>query len=397
MAPGVDGSSTAESSAFTLGDEIAEFMGDFSGGEVGAVPGDDAHPTPEEPSARAASAASTDQTATPTEPTPDAEHAGEPPAVAATDGAASDDDPLAGAAPATYTVDGQARTYDGLQVLKGGGAIVEPEKLPDLLKRLSERDHLFERDRATYGKLQDYERLSAWTTKNDKGETVTVSGIDGMQGRAVTTARLSAAFKTLTDAIASDDAFRALVDIVQGPDGQPMIVRNTAAFELLRERADNAAYRSEQETRARFSVASSPSAAPAAAETPIAEIALPTVEQYATAYGIAGLTAEDKTFLAGLVPRYVQTTDGKRAVDPAFLDVMRDRAALRASTQASAKAVADAATTNAARLAGALAGKRPAARATAPTAPTADTKPGQSRAELEAAMWDRTQRIAAGR
>ena len=378
MATGTEGTSTDGTApqASTFADEIGAMFGDVST-VYDESPETETHQDAGEPPA-SASAPTSDTPAPGPEGAPSAEHAGAPPAVAAP--AAPDDDPLDGATPFPYTVDGESRTFDGITVLKSGGAIIAADALPKLQQRLSERDHLFDQGRKDFQRYADLERLTAWPKRDAQGNVTDITGPDAIWEMRATGAQAMAAVRVVNDFLKDPAKFATLV----GVDAENNIVVNPAGLDSFRDKIGLASRDAVDGLRQRFGELSKPTAP---AETPIADVAAPTVEQYITQYSIQGLTPEDKTFLAGQLPRYLTQHNGQRAVDPAFLDVMKDRAALRQSTAASASAATTAAQENARRLAAASLGKRP-------LAPVVPARPVPKPTLDQDALWAQLERAS---
>ena len=145
-----------------------------------------------------------------------------------------------------------------------------------------------------------------------------------------------------------------------------------------------------EQARANFGQMTQP---PPPQETPLTEIAGPTVDSFIQQYTIAGLTPEDKAFLIEQLPRYVTGSGDARAVDPSFIALMKRTAELRASSATVASVASKAAAANAPKLAAAAIGKKPA-----PSAPKIVNKPAPdpTREDDFDALWDRNTRAASG-
>lgn len=342
-----------------VGEQYGDFAADAPETETGAPPVETSDP----PADSEGTAASAPTDAPSVEAEPESEPDPSPPDPVA------DVDPFEGSHPLPYTVDGQERSFDGITVLKDGGAIIDPEALEKVQRVFGERDHLFEKARAEYEKSSTLERATAWRTTGPDGKEQTLTGLQAVEAARVYTAQMVA--KTITyerafDAMVADPTnFAKLYAIVTdergeyGPAGQQYVVPNKAGFEELKREAAIFARESALSARSHFSAQAAPPPPP---ETPVSDLALPTIESIIAAQKITGLTPEDKTFLAQQFGRYVVTTKEGRAVDPSFVDLLKDRADLRSKTTATVAAVTTAAPRNAARLAAASVGKRPAAK-----------------------------------
>lgn len=297
------------------------------------------------------------------------------PAPSTTDDPAGDPDPLATAKPFTFTVGDETRTVDGTYRIPGEGLVVPEDKVAHFELMASRAETLDRQNRDLYEQNQQWERLAAWPTKDAQGNAVTLSGREGYEAQRVLLSRSLAALQTIGEALSSDEAFAKLIGVT-GEPGQEVVVRNPDALALLRERVDNAAYRAEQTVRAHLVRAAAPPPPPAPSA---AEYAKPTIAALIAQHTITNLTQADQDFLAAEFPRYV-TPDGK-AVDPRFLDVMKDRASLRAEQIKASTAASTAGKFNGGMTA---ARGKPAATRPAPTA-----QPTASPAKVgKAAQWD---------
>lgn len=144
----------------SLSDHLSDMLGDIGDApespaetpapEPGTSPEPDAAPAEVAPPDVPAEAEPKSEVAAPAaEPAPDAPVEPVPP----------DADPLKDATSLTYTVNGQSKTYDGIRVLGETGAVIDIKDLPDLQRKLGERDHLFEANQHLYQKTQQYDGL----------------------------------------------------------------------------------------------------------------------------------------------------------------------------------------------------------------------------------------------
>lgn len=368
---------------------IGEMYGDYRDAEpesdAGAPPAETPEGTATDSEGPAASEAAAEPAAT-----PDAESdldSSAPPVD-------TDLDPLEGSQPFAYQVDKEARTFEGITVLKDGTAIIDdPNAVQRLQRVIGERDHLFSKDQESYRKYSDLERLSAWqrqTGKDGNGQPVyeTLTGRDAVEASRV----------ALSDAIASNIELRAalqdpetIASLIAGVDEAGNIVLHPGGIRNLETRIENARLKAVNSTRAYFAkVAAQP--APAPPEAPAAAHAMPTIETFARDYGVAGLTAEDKQTLAGQFDLYVRATPNGRVVDPRFLDLMKHTAATRAQTTSIATTASTAARSNAAKLAAAKVGGKQT------NAPRINTpkEPERTRADDFEDLWDKQEKAAAG-
>lgn len=335
---------------------------------------------------------------------------GTPPSAAAPavpDVGTPEPDPLAGATPLTYNVNGEARTFDGVQVLPGGGAIVMPDAVAQITQRLSERDNLHARDRARYEEVQTYDRLSQWTSTAPDGTEQTLTGLQGLEAMRVHTARKEAEIEVIGSYFADPDK---LAELFLGRD------ENTGKWQLdpkaLRSMAMEARLAAddrERHVRTAIGTLRTPPKSESAPQRTDWSQHAPSVIANAAGQNVTKLTDADRKELSTLLPRFVRTvTEQDRAGNPSlvlgapiidgqFRQVVASRVALREELLRTSATTVQAATVNAARQAAAAAGQRPApvtqlppARAAAAPSPTVD----------QDARWDlmeRMQRASSGR
>lgn len=414
---GTDGQSTAAPES-SLADDISSLFGDdFSSRESPESEGQSAGAPPAqgEPETPDTAQASSEGEST-------AEHAGAPPADAATppatpdDAVPADDDPLAGAEPFTYTVNGQQRTFDGLTKLGDRGAIVTADALTKLQQRLSERDNLFERQQEQYQKYaaleESFNKLTQWSVGKDQqtGQERILTGADAVQAQRVMLGRSVATLQVLAKALDDPEQFARLVSVVDDGQGGLAIVPDRHAIEHLKTLADNAAMRAEQSVAQHFAgLRSSLKAVP---QTPVPEApqastatiepaaALESVKGFAAQMDAKGLTAEDEAFLAESLPRYVRpATAEERAqynsstvVDISFGKLIQRTAQMRASVATTASAASQATKENERKLAAAATGIRPKA----PPAPRTPAPAPKQQSDADKA-WDLQERLVSGR
>lgn len=287
---------------------------------------------------------------------------------------AADTDPLATAKPFTYTIDGQERVIEGTFRIPGEGLVIPEDRVQHFELMASRAETLDRQNRELYDSNQKWDRLTAWQTRDEQGNVVTQSGPPAYEAQRVLLGRTIAALKTITDAFATDEAFAELIGVT-GEPGQEMVVRSPKAIALLKERMDNAAYRAEQTVRSSLSKAGVvPTPEPAASD-----FAKPTIAKLIADHQITGLTPADQEFLAAEFPRYV-VQDGK-ALDPRFLEVMKDRAGLRAE-----QIKVTTAATTAGKFNGAMTSGRAPAKALRQAAPAPPATPAAKVGK--AAQWD---------
>lgn len=398
MAIGTEGDSTTAQDGPSLADDIGAMFGDMipvasESPELDAgSPPADALPTPDGSEGAE----------------PAAELAGSPPADAAAatpDQAApnpTDDDWKKDATPLTYTVDGQARAFDGIQVLKDAdgkplGGIVAPESIAEIEQRLADRDHLIEQRQAQYEKAQEWERLTTWKDRDAQGNERTLTGPQAVEESRVVNVRNATVLETVLTALNDATSFDGLVDLIQDPaTGKISVVRNQAAFDRLMKDAHVSARERGMEVRANFAKSAAPQPAP---EASVQDSAMPTVEATIASANVTGLTVEEKAFLADQLPNYVRPTTPQerqqygttRIVDAKFTALVKTLGARAAQTASVATAASTASRDNAARLAAAAIGKRPVTPTRTPT----PTPKVDERQQANDDAWDMQEKAAA--
>lgn len=414
MPEGPDGQSGSPSSGMSLVDFLSSTL---DGGVTEEGPESSTAPEQASPDAGAqpasqASAPSEEKPEGSDAPQPDAERAGAQPADAAPAGADaavpskdSDDDPLKDATPFTYIVNGQERTAEGIKRLGAHGAIVEPDYLDKLASRFSERDQLYEADRVNRQKLQEFERLTEWRTKDEKtGAETVLNGARGIEAQRVQAGRALAALSTITA------AFQQSPMALIAQDAEGNVVWDQVALQHLITRSELGEMRAEQAVKHHLSTLAQSVQETATRQATDAELPgkLWAAAETQWAAQHPELTPEDKNFLASQVPRYMRqaTPEEHRAglgtvvLDPSFYAVIKDRAELRASAATSAKTAADAATKatreNAARLAAAAQGAKRTTQPLRPSAPVKQPTPAQQRASDSEQAWALRERASNG-
>lgn len=289
-------------------------------------------------------------------------------------------DPLANAVACDYVVNGETRKYEDLRVIPGQGAVITADALPRLQQRLSERDHLFETGKAQYKALTDLEKATEWKQAGPDGAEQVLTGLQGIEATRVTLGRTLAALQTITEALSDPEQFSRLV----GVDANGRIVPDAREIQYLRTKADLAEVNAERQVRSYFQqqtaqASASGQASQVASQNQSASVTLPDtfVEQYANTLGVKGLTADDKTLLSSLAPRFVRVatredvlanptlTVGSPVIESTFADLVKRQGELRATTANSAvatQAALKAQSENAARLAAAKTTTKPSAQ-----------------------------------
>ncbi len=299
------------------------------------------------------------------------------------------DDPLAGATPFTYTVNGETRTFDGIKVLGEDGAIVDAKALPDLMRRLGERDNLYETNQAQYQRVQDLERLSKWDVTDEKGNlTHSYEGQEGLVQMRVQAGRMAASLHTMMSVFQKDanGQYPKLASIITVDEAGNVVPDQTALQHLITE-SELSEIRAEQEIKSLLSKLTSTERAAASQDfsgvsspealSQLQSQAPALIDQAAKSAGLDAkvLTEKDRSFLGNQLPRYVRTVTerdrmsnpslklGGPIVDASFMDVVKDRLELRAESaktvQDVTQSVTKASNENAARLAAAARGVKP--------------------------------------
>ncbi len=397
---------TSVDSPTSLGDEVGALLGDSSWSDSdGPSSSDAAGDTPAE---RQDSPADTQVP----EGTTDAERAGAPPADAAesqpdpstTQDPTADEDILAGAVPLAYTVNGESRAFDGIQVLKdNAGAIVSPEALQLLTRRLGERDHLFEQDQARGKKYSDLEKLTEWRIQGADGKESVLTGREAVEASRVQLGHALAESKMYRDLLS--DPMKLAGMLVHMGEGK--FEHDPDRFALFNERLSNLKTAVESNVRRNIGQMATQLAqppAPPSALTPeqTADLAPQAVDFAASISQITNLTPESKELLTELAPRYLrvataedikenpQLKPGQPVVDAAFTAVVKRIHAQQAKAATVVAVNQAAAQTNAAKMAAALRGQRP--KTQSPTI-TREPDPEASRSDE---LWALQERAVSG-
>jgi hypothetical protein len=280
--------------------------------------GDDDHPT-----SRPASSASTS-------------------AVAATDPAAPapETDPLAGAEPFTYPVDGETRTMDGAFRIPGEGLYVPEDKVPQFQLIATQAATLDRQNRELYTKQQELERLSTWQTQRQDGyKTGRLAehrhrhphGTGGDRSAARLVARSLATISVLNDVLRDPGQLvdYELVDPTNGDQGSSGDRARRALRATSRPRSRTRSFGPSKVARSHLTTLSAPPAAPAASPE---DHAPATIKAILAEHKITNLTDKDRQLVESEFPRYVvRDANGKiTGYDPRLIEVIKHTAALRA-------------------------------------------------------------------
>lgn len=380
------------------GPSLEEFVGQEFGD---FTPAKDDASTPE-PTPALAGAAPADA------PPPDAPAADAPPPTPATtapattdappDAATAADDPLAGSTSLSYRVDGQEKTYDGIKILKDGGAVISDDAtLADLQRKLGERDHLAGTNATLYKNSQALERLTEWKTTGADGKESVLTGRQGIEAQRVVLGQTLATLQVLAPIFQTKDLRDHLV---RSEDGA--VTFSPQFVESLKLRSDVAERDARDAIRTHMATLATGSAESAAPD--IGAIAPQVIQQTVATLGadIKALTPESVAFLTDLLPRFIRPatpedrrlnpalTLGESVVDTQFHKLVEQQVAQRKSVADTARTTATATMANAARLAAA----RPKPAAPKPAVPQ---KPTDTRVKDADAGWDMMEGLALSR
>lgn len=380
--------STTSESASTLDSDINELLGDFS--SVEESPESDAGTTPvAETATTEVGAEGTTKEVRAETPSADAPKTEPDKAVIAE--TPTDTDPLNDAKPFTYSFNGEDKSIEGIKVLGESGAIVTPEGLAILAERLADGERFHSTTRQQYEQIQGYEKLSAFHTKDDKGQDVTLNGTEGLLAARMQLVTLGAAYQTATEALRDPQVLASL--LAQNEKGE--LVLNEQGWKNLVLKSDNAEMKADQTARQYFGnvVKTQPKAE--STQVDFAKEAPQAITGAAQAAKVDAklLTDADRKFLEAQFPRYVRPATkadidwnpklkvGQPIIDASFTQVVKDRVELRSEVVRTAKATQSAADENTKRLAAAAIGTRTAVK------PAVEKPKDTSRADDAATAW----------
>lgn len=394
----------SESSAISLADFVGQtFDGPFSGSSSETETPQDGTDGSTTGAPPAESSPSPDTTSSDSEGEIDA---GDPsaalaadPAAPPDDAASPDEDPFAGSTALTYVVNGETRTFDDIKVLKDYGAVIPLDALAKVQQRLSERDHLYERSQQQHQQSQVFDKLTQWTTKDQTGKEITLTGREAIQALRVEHAEKTAALSELVGAFKGPPADYLILD----KDGN--LAWNDAMLEHLSLRAQLSERNAADQVRAQFQGMQAELSKPA--DIDVVQSAPTLVDHFATQLNVT-LTPDDKTFLATMLPRFVRPTTPEdiaanpalasepRVIDAAFGQLMQREVEKRASLASSVSQASTVAKENAAKLMQAARGvgakTNPAVRNTRP-----QPRPDSSRAQDAGNLFSMMESAANGR
>lgn len=318
---------------------------------------------------------------------------------------APDYEALVSQAPAlSYRVNGQERSYDDLKVVPGG-AIIAEDALSKLQTRLAERDSLFEKSQQQYQQYQALEQLTAWKTTGQDGKEQILTGSQALEARQMALEKTTAVLNTIVSVFDNPDVFASIVTAKQLPDGRWIAVPDQAALKSLTTQAELAALKAEGTVRQQFQQTVSQASQPQ--QVDVQSVAPNVVENAAQQLGVT-LSPEDKTFLTGMLPRFVRPATqedlretptlrlGEPVIDAAFGQLLQQQASLRASTAKTVQAATTVSKENAAKLAAAKQGKT-VVQSHLRTTPTRQQPPKDQRAQDADDAFAMMERAASGR
>lgn len=308
------------------------------------------------------------------------------------------DEPTVEAKPFEFVVDGKIQALEGAAYVPGEGVFVPDAQVP-ALRRMAAQAVTLERqnkDLASY--KRELDGLTEWKTTGPDGKEVSLTGRQGVEALHVAHGTTKAALESVVAIFAkSPTEF-----IAQNEKGE--IVWDPRALRQLSLEAKDAERTAQDAIRTKFPTSHSRPATPAASPSPEA----PSVDWTRTApvivqktaedagLDVSGLTADDQTFLAGMVPRFARPataqdqevnpalTLGETVIDAAFAGVVQDRLNLRLAASKAVKAAEAAAPFNAGMNKGTQ--PKPAAPP-APKAPVGRNAPKERTAKSANDMW----------
>jgi len=311
-----------------------------------------------------------------------------PPPAAAAPASPDPTDDLSTAKPLDYTVNGETKTIEGTYRIPGEGLIVPEEHVARVQQMASRADELETQSRALAEQLTSsqqrdatWQRLSSWDIQGPDGKPQTVSGERGLAEMRLAAQRGAAILSAIGPIFDKPEMAAQLVQDVQGTDGNWYRIWNQDAIEKIQLKAALASQQAERQAWGQIGKLQAPPAPSAPSSDEVVARAPATVAEIVTSQNITGLTDADRTFLAAMLPQYMQP-DG--LVKREFVEVVKDRAALRAEATKQAQTAATQAAAAQKFNNGMQGGKKPpvAARPATPPAPTPERK-------TKASDWDK--------
>lgn len=327
----------------------------------------------------------------------------EPPAVPAADDPAAR---LASAPALTYTVDGATKTYDGIKVMGEDGAVIDPAALPDLQRRLGERDHLVAANAQLYQRTRQFDALSHTSTVG--GTPQDFRGMDAFRQLKADYATTFAGAAELYAKLHDPAFVQALAIANLSPDQGGNPEQAKALLKQVYDRANFAGEKAAYDARLQLDRTVAQGTAEVADKAQIEETFASVLADFRKTF--PHLTAADMQEgeqhfreLGSVIARQATPQEAQQyglKVGQWFIDSpkmngwFKGRDALRQEMAKTVVTTSAAATQNAARLAQAVSPTPPAA-----TPPKAPTRPKQTdtRAADADAGWDLMERLSSAR
>lgn len=313
------------------------------------------------------------------------------PSVAAPSAAPAAADPLDGTSPFTY---GEGKSLPWAHRVPGEGLLLTEAEVPQFQRLVEERDVLDRVNRESQSTIETFERLSTWTRPGVDGKEETLTGQKGLEAIHTDFAQLAAEASVYRDLL--NDPAKLLGLMAKNERGE--IVLDPASVKNWNTEIKLAQIEAAQSIQTQIGSILTPPA-PSPGSTPINyEAAAPGVIKAAAGQDFGLLTAEDRSLLAGQLPRYVRPLTkeelpwnpgkkvGDSVVDPSFQKVVSHLAAQRKTSADAAKAAEKAGAHNA----GMEKGRQPAKAAPkTPPAPTGKpAEPARKKADWDSPFTD---------
>ncbi len=304
--------------------------------------------------------------------------------------ATEEQDPLADTTPATFNVNGKPVTNEDIRVFKEGGAVIRPESLPNVLNKLSERESLFERNRAQSQEYQTLAKLAEWTD-TESGKTFT--GPEALIELRIGNSALLAENKLLVETLLDPDRLYSILATEQVPDGKgglrERVVISPQALRNLQTENENQRLKLTNAIRSHFQGVIAETQRPATASIDYSAITPTLVQEVAKQANLdaSALSAADLKVLAEQLPFHIRDGLASVAWQNLVKTLIQDRVSHKATTQSVAVATEKAAREGAARMAAAARGIKPRTTAT-PIATQPKTPQISERAQADSDAWD---------
>lgn len=266
--------------------------------------------------------------------------------------------PLDGTEPFTYSVNGETRTMPHAYRVPGEGILIEEQAVPQFQLMASRAESLANTSRELYEQNQRFEQLTAWTIRDQNGQSQTLTGPAAIEAAQMHAVRTEVALNEMLDVLKDPAQLLGLLL----PDGQGGAMINEQALQTLVMRSELNELKAVQQVQQRFQGLAKQPITPPSIDVQASAPAI--VSHYATQLKATGLTAEDRTFLGSILPRFVRQAEqadvqanpqlrlGQQVVDQSFEQQITHLQSLRANTTTVAKTAGDAAKFNAGQKAG---------------------------------------------